>query len=51
MWTESMRSSVYQDRLRKLREQLFTRLREEAGAPPPATGNVPRPLRSSGTAE
>lgn len=51
MWTESLRSSVYQERLRKLREQLFTRLREEASAPPPATGGVPRPLRSSGTAE
>jgi ribosomal-protein-alanine N-acetyltransferase len=51
MWTESLRSSVYQERLRKLREQLFTRLREEASAPPPATGGAPRPLRSSGTAE
>jgi ribosomal-protein-alanine N-acetyltransferase len=51
MWTESLRSAAYQERLRKLREQLFARLREEAGAPPPTTGGAPRPLRSSGTAE
>ncbi len=51
MWTESMRSVAYQERLRRLREQLFARLREEAGAPPPSTGGAPRPLSSSGTVE
>ena len=52
MWTESVRTPAYQDRLRKLREQLFARLREEAGAPPPsASGMVPPRLRSPGTAE
>jgi ribosomal-protein-alanine N-acetyltransferase len=51
MWTESVRTSAYQDRLRRLREQLFTRLREEAGAPPPAAGGALPPLRSPGAAE
>ena len=51
MWTESVRTPAYQDRLRRLREQLFTRLREEAGAPPPAAGSALPPLRSPGAAE
>ena len=52
MWTESVRTPTYQDRLRALREQLFARLREEAGAPPPsASGLVSPRLRSPGTAE
>ena len=36
MWTESIHSAGYQDRLYKLRAQLFERLRLEAGEPPPA---------------
>jgi ribosomal-protein-alanine N-acetyltransferase len=52
MWTESVRTPAYQERLRKLREQLFARLREEAGAPPPSTNGMVSPrLRSPGTAE
>jgi hypothetical protein len=50
MWTESIRTPTYQDRLRKLREQLFARLREEASAPP-STASGTLPLRSSGTME
>jgi [ribosomal protein S18]-alanine N-acetyltransferase len=52
MWTESIHSTQYQERLRQLREQLFTRLRLEAGEPPPAgfSGGMPS-LRSSRTAE
>jgi ribosomal-protein-alanine N-acetyltransferase len=51
MWTESVRTPAYQERLRRLREQLFTRLREEAGAPPPSASSGALPLRSSGTLE
>jgi ribosomal-protein-alanine N-acetyltransferase len=51
MWTESVRTTIYQDRLRRLREQLFTRLREEAGAPPPNSGGALPPLRTPGTVE
>jgi ribosomal-protein-alanine N-acetyltransferase len=52
MWTESVRTSAYQERLRRLRDLLFARLREEAGAPPPSTGSggLP-PLRPSRTAK
>jgi ribosomal-protein-alanine N-acetyltransferase len=49
MWTDSVRTRGYQERLRRLREQLFTRLREEAGVPPPSAGALP--LRQSGIAE
>jgi ribosomal-protein-alanine N-acetyltransferase len=51
MWTESVRTPIYQDRLRRLREQLFARLREEAGAPPPTAGGAMPPLRSPGVVE
>jgi [ribosomal protein S18]-alanine N-acetyltransferase len=51
MWTESVRAPAYQERLRKLREQLFARLREEAGAPPPPASSGALPLRHSGTVE
>ena len=53
MWTESIHSTVYQDRLYKLRAQLFERLRMEAGEPPPApTGPGPLPsLQPPRTAE
>ena len=52
MWTESVRAPAYQERLRRLRELLFARLREEAGAPPPsASGSALARLRSSRTAE
>jgi ribosomal-protein-alanine N-acetyltransferase len=51
MWTESIHSATYQERLRQLREQLFTRLRLEAGEPPPAGANGALPLRPSRTAE
>ena len=48
MWTESVRAAAYQERLRRLRELLFARLREEAGAPPPsASGSALARLRSS----
>jgi ribosomal-protein-alanine N-acetyltransferase len=52
MWTDPIRPAAYQDRLRRLRELLFARLREEAGAPPPSANNgaLP-PLRSSRAAE
>lgn len=36
MTTESIRSPAYQERLRRLRELLFERLRQEAAAPAPA---------------
>jgi [ribosomal protein S18]-alanine N-acetyltransferase len=39
MWTESIHLAAYQERLQKLREQLFERLRLEAAEPPP----VPMP--------
>src|SRR4051812_26883259 len=45
MWTESIHSTAYQDRLFKLRGQLFDRLRLEAGEPPPAAAS-PGPLPS-----
>jgi ribosomal-protein-alanine N-acetyltransferase len=53
MWTESVRTPTYQERLRKLREQLFARLREEAGAPPPSAGAgiVSPSMPSPGAAE
>ena len=35
MWTESIHQTSYQERLQKLREQLFERLRHEAAEPPP----------------
>jgi [ribosomal protein S18]-alanine N-acetyltransferase len=53
MWTESLHAVTYQERLHQLREQLFARLRLEAGEPPPSGGNntpIP-PLRSSQTSE
>jgi ribosomal-protein-alanine N-acetyltransferase len=52
MWTDPIRPAAYQDRLRRLRELLFARLREEAGAPqPPANNGALPPLRSSRAAE
>jgi ribosomal-protein-alanine N-acetyltransferase len=53
MWTESIHAQAYQERLHKLREQLFERLRLEAGEPPPAgtnNGMLP-PLRPRHTTE
>lgn len=35
MWTDPIRGAAYQEQLRQLREQLFARLREEAGEPAP----------------
>ena len=47
MWTESIHSANYQERLHKLREQLFERLRLEAGEPPPSNlSSLVPPLRS-----
>ncbi len=44
MWTESIHSTAYQDRLYKLRARLFERLRLEATEPPPAAaGHGPLP--------
>ena len=52
MWTESIHSTAYQERLQRLREQLFARLRLEAGEPPPTPTNSVMPaLRSSRTAK
>jgi [ribosomal protein S18]-alanine N-acetyltransferase len=50
MWTESIHSQAYQDRLHDLREKLFDRLRHEAAEPPPASSmsNTVVPARSRG---
>ena len=53
MWTESIHTPVYQERLGKLRGRLFERLRLEAGEPPPsptAPSALP-PLQPTRTAE
>lgn len=48
MWTETIHSQAYQERLHDLRERLFERLRLEAAEPPPAgTNGTAPPLRSS----
>lgn len=49
MWTEHIRSAAYQERIKRLREQLFARLRQEAGEPPPqiASGSSLRSSRTS----
>lgn len=39
MWTESIHLAPYQERLHKLRDQLFERLRLEAAEPPPSATN------------
>ena len=49
MWTDSIRSASYQERLRRLRELLFARLRQEAGEMPPITSTPP--LRSTRTTD
>lgn len=41
MWTESIHSAGYQDRLRLLRDRLFERLRLEAAEPPPRAARGP----------
>ena len=49
MWTESIHLATYQERLQKLREQLFERLRHEAAEPPPRNVSSlapPMPSRS-----
>lgn len=51
MWTEPIRSPAYQERLHQLREQLFARLRQEAGEPPPTGASAPLPLPSSRSAK
>lgn len=52
MWTESLHSTAYQERLHELRKHLFARLRLEAGEPPPSGSNTPiQPLRSPQTTE
>lgn len=45
MWTDPIRTPAFQERLYRLREQLFARLREEAAEPPPPA-TAPSPLRS-----
>lgn len=40
MWTDPIRSPVYQEKLRQLRERLFARLREEANEPGPLHNNL-----------
>lgn len=40
MWTDPIRNQPYQERLFRLRELLFARLREEAAAPPPTTPGI-----------
>lgn len=49
MWTEPIRSPSYQERIQRLRELLFNRLRQDAAAPPPPPGSDPTssPLRPS----
>jgi ribosomal-protein-alanine N-acetyltransferase len=51
MWTEPIRSAAYHERLQRLREKLFARLRQEAGEPPPLNTSGPSALRSSRTTE
>lgn len=52
MWTEPIRTPAYQEQLHRLREQLFARLRQEAGEPPPSGAGSSMPsLRSSRTAD
>lgn len=48
MWTESIHSQTYQERLHDLRERLFERLRVEAAEPPPASAGEALPARPSG---
>src|SRR5689334_5936014 len=43
MWTESIHLAAYQERLHRLREQLFDRLRLEAAEPPPSSAASARP--------
>jgi ribosomal-protein-alanine N-acetyltransferase len=43
MWTDPIRNPAYQERLFRLRERLFARLREEAAEPP---AKAPSPLQS-----
>jgi ribosomal-protein-alanine N-acetyltransferase len=42
MWTDPIRNPAYQERLYRLREMLFARLRDEAAEPPPT---APAPLQ------
>lgn len=51
MWTESIHLTTYQERLHRLREQLFERLRLEAAEPPPSSAPSARPPLTSSTAE
>jgi ribosomal-protein-alanine N-acetyltransferase len=51
MWTESIHLASYQERLHKLREHLFERLRLEAAEPPPASTGGLLPSVPSRTSE